>query len=156
MAFLPPLDEADRRILNALQRSNRHSLHELAEIVGMSPQTCHRRLQRLRNSNIIEREAVLIDPRRSPKPFTVFVKVKLEPMNEESKRKFEARIAQFPEIMQVYIISGPFDYLLVVNLADIAEFDRFADDFLVESEQVHHFESTMVLRRVKFETAIDF
>ncbi len=150
------LDAADRRLLNALQQDSSRSLAELAEATGLTPQTCHRRLQRLRKNGVILREVAIVDPRRSEHRLTVLLQVLLERLTEAGRLAFERKLHAMPEVSDVFITSGDVDYVLLLRLKDTDDYYRFVQEVCVADESVKHFKSIMVLRRSKNETAIPF
>jgi Lrp/AsnC family leucine-responsive transcriptional regulator len=150
------LDDADRRLLNALQRDNRRSVAELAAAAGLTPQTCHRRLQRLRESGLIVREAALVDQQRSPLPLTAVIEVAMERLSATVRADFETRMRETREVLQCYAVSGPNDYILVVALADVADYSRFMQEHLASDEAVKHFKGTLSVVTVKQTTIVDF
>jgi Lrp/AsnC family leucine-responsive transcriptional regulator len=150
------VDDADRRLLNELQRDNTRSAAALAAAVGLTPQTCHRRLQRLRESGLILREAALVDQRRSPRPVTAIIEVALERLNDGVRAAFEARMQEACDVLACYAVSGPNDYILTVALADVADYSRFVHQHLAEDPGVKHFKGTLSVVTVKQTTVIDF
>jgi Lrp/AsnC family leucine-responsive transcriptional regulator len=150
------VDDADRRLLNELQRDNTRSVAALAAVVGLTPQTCHRRLQRLRESGLILREAALVDQGRSPRPVTAIIEVALERLNDGVRAAFEETMRSADDVLACYAVSGPNDYVLTVALADVADYSRFVHEHLVENPGVKHFKGTLSVVTVKQTTVIDF
>jgi Lrp/AsnC family leucine-responsive transcriptional regulator len=150
------VDDADRRLLNELQRDNTRSVAALAAAVGLTPQTCHRRLQRLRESGLILREAALVDQARSPRPVTAIIEVALERLNDGVRAAFEERMREADDVLACYAVSGPNDYILTVALADVADYSRFVHQHLVDHPGVKHFKGTLSVVTVKQTTVIDF
>jgi Lrp/AsnC family leucine-responsive transcriptional regulator len=147
------MDTVDRRILNALQLDATLSVGELAEKVSVSQPTCHRRLQKLRQARIIDKEVALIAPEFSPRPLTVAIEITLERQNERHQRSFETKMKNSPDVTQCYMVSGHVDYLVVVQVSDLEKYHTFVRSCLTADENVRNFRSMFVMKRNKFETA---
>jgi Lrp/AsnC family leucine-responsive transcriptional regulator len=118
------LDTIDQRILSALQKDGRLSNVQLAERVGLSESACLRRVRLLEQSGIIDRYVMLIDQAAIGKPGTVFVRVTLEGQQQEKLQRFEEEIGQVKDVMECYLMSGDFDYLLRVIVRDNEDYLR--------------------------------
>jgi Lrp/AsnC family leucine-responsive transcriptional regulator len=149
-------DDADRRLLNALQRNSRRSIAELAEAVGLTVQTCQRRLQNLRDSGVVQSEVVLVDPRDTPRPLTVIVEITLERMTEATRQKFERKVQAVGDIMQCWAVTGAADYIVIAQVSDIEDYYLLVNDVFVNDEAIKSTKTAFCMRRTKFETAIDF
>ncbi|MFC7543069.1 Lrp/AsnC family transcriptional regulator [Siccirubricoccus deserti] len=121
----PELDAIDRRILRALQRDGRLPVVALAEQVGLSA-TPQRRLKRLEEAGIITRYGAVLDPARLGLPLQAFVMVALESHAEEVVNRFHKALAERPEVLAAYAMSGEMDYLLHVLAADFVAYPAFA------------------------------
>jgi Lrp/AsnC family leucine-responsive transcriptional regulator len=150
------LDDADRRLLNALQRNSRRSIAELAEAVGLTLQTCQRRLQALRESGLILSEVVLVDPRLTPRPLTVIVEITLERLTEVTRQAFERKMQAVTEIMQCWAVSGSADYIVIAQVRDIEDYYTLVNDVFVNDDTIKATKTAFAMGRRKFETAIDF
>ena len=118
------LDRIDRAILTALQLDGRLANVKLAELVGLSESACLRRVRALEQSGIITRYVALVSPAAIDKPNNVFVRVTLDGQQREKLAHFEAEVSKVPEVMDCYLMSGDFDYLLRVIVRDNADYMR--------------------------------
>ena len=143
------LDAIDCSILNKLQKNGRLSNVQLAEEVGLSESACLRRVKILEESGIIDRYVMLINQSAIGKPDNVFVMVSLDGQQSEKLAAFEAEISKVAEVMECYLMSGAFDYLLRVSVSDLHEFERFLTANLTRIGGVASIESSIPLRRVK-------
>jgi len=150
MAF----DEIDRRILTALQENARITNVELAESVGISPSPCWRRVRELEQKGVISSYVTLIDPASIGLPVSVFVQVTLERQVETALEEFEGVVADWPEVMECYLMTGDADYLLRVVVADLAAYHRFLVDHLTRVPGVASIKSSFALKQVKYRTAL--
>jgi Lrp/AsnC family transcriptional regulator, leucine-responsive regulatory protein len=148
------LDRTDRRILEALQRNNQLSNLELAAAVGISPPPCSRRVRRLRDAGVISADVSLVDPFRVGRNLIVFASVTLERQREDLLENFERKMLAHPEVMQCYFISGDADYLVIVNVPDMAAYNDFARRVFANEPNIRMFRSSFALSRVKYETRI--
>ncbi|MBS0287479.1 MAG: Lrp/AsnC family transcriptional regulator [Proteobacteria bacterium] len=149
------LDRIDRKILNALQDNNQITNLELAEKVGISPPPCFRRVKRLRELCIITKDVSLVDPIKIGQNLIVFVSVTLEKQREDMMRYFERNMLEQPEVKQCYFISGEIDYLLVVHVKDMNDYNEFARRVFVKEANIKSFRSSFCLSRVKYDTKVE-
>lgn len=139
------LDAVDRRILRALQRDGRLPIVALAEQVGLSPTPCQRRVRRLEEEGVIARYAAVLDPVRLGLPLQAFVLVALESHAEEVVERFHRALAERPEVLAAYAMSGETDYLLHVLAADFEAYGEFAMLALLRMPGVKETRSSFVL-----------
>jgi Lrp/AsnC family leucine-responsive transcriptional regulator len=148
------LDDIDRRILTALQENARISNVELAEQVGISPSPCWRRVRDLEQKAVISRYVTLLEPASIGLPVSVFVQVSLERQVERALEEFEAAVAEWPEVMECYLMTGDADYLLRVVVADLDAYHRFLVDHVTRVPGVSSIKSSFALKQVKYRTAL--
>lgn len=149
-----PLDDLDRKILNALQRSGRMSNADLAEKVSLSASACHRRVQRLEAEGIIRDYVALLDPRKVGYPATVFVEISLSGQSDELFARFEREVALVPEVLECHLMTGKSDYLLKVMAQDTDDFARVHRQKLAKLPGVLGMQSGFALRTVFKTTAL--
>jgi len=147
------LDAIDRAILSALQGDGRLSNVQLAESVGLSESACLRRVRLLEQSGIIDRYVMLVNPALLGKAGSVFVRVTLEGQQKEKLGAFEAAVEAVPEVMECYLMSGDFDYLLRVIARDNSDYMRIHDR-LTALPGVLRVQSSFALRTVRATTEI--
>jgi DNA-binding Lrp family transcriptional regulator len=128
------LDAIDCSILNKLQKNGRLSNVQLAEEVGLSESACLRRVKILEESGIIDRYVMLINQSAIGKPDNVFVMV-------------SAEVSKVAEVMECYLMSGAFDYLLRVITRDNADYVRVHNK-LTSLPGVLRVQSSFALRTV--------
>lgn len=143
------LDAIDRRILRALQRDGRLPIVALAEQAGLSPTPCQRRVKRLEEEGVIARYAAVLDPARLGLPLQAFVMVALESHAEEVVSRFLVALAERPEVLAAYAMSGEMDYLLHVLAADLDAYGEFALKALLRLPGVKETRSSFVLATLK-------
>ena len=148
------LDAFDRRIIDQLQRNGRISNVDLAKAVGLSPSPCLRRVRYLEDAGIIDRYVAILNQGSAGFSLSVFVQVTLERQVETALETFERTIAERPEVMEAYLMTGDSDYLLRIVVPDVADYEVFLKDHLTRIPGVASIKSSFALNRVKYETAL--
>ena len=148
------LDALDVRILNILQDNARITTLELAEQVGLSPTPCARRVKRLEDDGLIQRYVTLLDEKKAGLDLSVFISVRLRAQTAETMEKFERSVRSIPEISECYLVSGIHDYLLHLRVADVDALREFLRNRLVTIEGIAEAQSSIVLDKVKYTTAL--
>ena len=147
------MDEIDRKILSHLQQDSRIAVAELAEKVGVSRTVCWRRIKALEEAGIIRAQVALLDRNRLNLPVTVFVAIRTNRHDADWLQKFADTVEQFPEITELYRMSGEVDYLLKVVVPDVAAYDRFYQK-LIRRIDLHDVSSNFAMEEIKFTTAL--
>ena len=148
------LDAFDRRIIQQLQRNGRISNVDLAKAVGLSPSPCLRRVRDLEDAGIIDRYVAILNQGSAGFSLSVFVQVTLERQVETALETFERIIAERPEVMEAYLMTGDLDYLLRIVVPDVSDYEVFLKDHLTRIPGVASIKSSFALNRVKYETAL--
>ena len=147
-------DAIDRRILEVIQEEARISNAELAGRVGLSPSPCWRRVRALEDSEVIRRYVTLVDAEAIGLPINVFATVTLEKQVERALERFESAVAERPEVMECYLMTGEFDYLLRVVVPSLGAYERFLMDHLTRIEGIASIKSSFALKQVRYKTAL--
>jgi Lrp/AsnC family leucine-responsive transcriptional regulator len=148
------LDELDRRILTVLQDNAGLSNLELAAIVHASPPTCLRRVKRLQELGVIERQVALVAPHKVGPALTAIVEITLDHQAVEKLEEFEALVAQDAAVLQCYRVSPGPDFVLVVQVADMPAYHALAHRLFATHANVRNVRSFFSILRSKFETRI--
>jgi DNA-binding Lrp family transcriptional regulator len=153
-----PLDEVDRWLLNALQHDASLTNQALAESAKISPATCHRRVQRLRESGVIERQVAVLSPEvlknSGVSQLTAVVEVTLDIQTTERLDAFEIIAVTDAAVQQVYRVSSGPDFVLLVCVADMEGYQAFAKRLLSGDAHVRNVRSYFVTQRAKLTTAL--
>jgi Lrp/AsnC family transcriptional regulator, leucine-responsive regulatory protein len=118
------IDKIDREILRLLQADGRLPNAELAQRVGLSASACFRRLQRLEQDRVISGYHATLDGDAIGKPTTVFIEVTLSSQGSAALDAFERAVAACDDVLECHLMSGDFDYLLRVAVADMRDYER--------------------------------
>lgn len=130
------LDDMNRRILHTLENEGRLSNVDLAARVGLSPSACLRRVQELERSGIISGYRAIIDRSKLGSAITIFVMVGLAAHLKKDARAFEQAMDRAPEVRECHNITGNVEYLLRVEVSDLAAYKAFHADTLGVLPQV--------------------
>ncbi len=144
------LSPIDRRILAALQADGRMTIQALADRVGLSASPCLRRIRQMEEAGIIAGYSATVDQKAVGLPVSVFVQIKLERQRAQELDAFGAAIARWPEVMECYLMTGQFDFLLRVVCADLAAYEQFLRSKLTQVAGVASIESSFSLGQVKY------
>ncbi len=148
------LDAIDVRILEALQEDAGRSVADIADIVGLTPSPCWRRIRRLETEGIIKRRSVQLDRRAIGLSFTAFLEVKISPARKANYVKFEDAIQSFPEVIDACTMTGPYDYLIKVVAPDIDAYNEFISDRMIPLDVIGDFRTSVQIRHVKDNTGL--
>ena len=143
------LDKADKSILRILQTDARVSNVSLAEQIGLSEAACLRRVRSLEKSGYIDAYVGLLNPAAVGLPGIVFVEVTLHKEQQKDLEAFERAVRGVPEVMECYLMTGEFDYLLRVVIKDLEDFERIHRQALTSLPCVSRVLSSFALRAVK-------
>jgi Lrp/AsnC family transcriptional regulator len=121
---MTPLDSLDTKILAILQVDASRSIAEIADAVHLSQNACWRRIKRLEDEGVIRKRVALLDPEKLGVGITVFVSVRAGEHSENWLETFTAAVRKIPEVVEFYRMAGEVDYLLKLQVANIAAYDR--------------------------------
>jgi len=153
LQVMTEIDAIDRRILRELTTDGRVSNVELARRVGLSPSACLRRVQELERSGVIKGYRAVIDREALGTGFVAFITVGLSDHSKASQTAFEQSIARAPEVLECHSITGTVEYLLRVEVANLAAYKAFHTDVLGTLPQVNSLISYVVMSSPKDERA---
>jgi len=148
------LDNIDWKILNILQSDAGISNIELADQVCLSPSPCSRRVKNLEQQGYISRRVTLIDPQKAGLPVTVFVQVTLHHQVKKDLDRFAQQVLEWPEVMECYLMTGDFDYLIRVVIPDLQAYQTFLDEKLTDVDGVEHIKSSFSLKPICYKTEL--
>lgn len=147
------LDDPDRKLLALLQQDATLSIADLAERIGLSTTPCWKRLKRLEDDGYIEKRVALVNRAKVGLPVTVFVSIRTDQHDEAWLSDFAKATAGFPEIVELYRMSGEVDYLMKVVVPDIEGYDRFYKK-LIRSIRLTDVSSTFAMEQIKYSTEV--
>jgi Lrp/AsnC family leucine-responsive transcriptional regulator len=139
------MDAIDSTILRHLQRDGRVTNLQLAERVGLSPSACLRRVQALEGAGVIKGYRAVLDRTQLGAGLTVFVMVGLAGQLQRDALAFERAMAEAPEVLECHNITGSVEFLLRVEVSDLAAYKHFHSDVLGTLSQVRSITSHVCL-----------
>lgn len=149
------LDDADLRLLRLLQDDASRSNQSLAALAHLSPPTSLRRVKRLRESGVIEREVALLNPDRlaavTGHGLTALVEITLERQGAEYLDAFEQRAVADAAVQQCYRVSPGPDFVLVVHTPDMPAYLALAQQLFTADANVRNVKAFFSVKRAKFE-----
>lgn len=152
------LDATDLALLAQLQEDSSLSNQALAERVHISPATCLRRVKRLRDSGLVQREAAILDPQRLAATLghglEAVVEVSLDRQGHAEQEAFEARVVQDDAVQQCYRVSPGPDFILVVYARDMPDYLALAQRLFTSDANVRNVKAFFSVKRAKFRPRI--
>jgi Lrp/AsnC family leucine-responsive transcriptional regulator len=148
------LDELDHRLLDLLQADASRTNHALAEAAQVSPATALRRVRRLVETGVIERQVALVAPRLAEAGLTAISEISLDRQGAEHLAAFEARALADAAIQQCYRVSPGPDFVLVAWVPDMAGWSEVVQRLFTQDGNVRNVKSYFSVKRAKFEPRI--
>jgi DNA-binding Lrp family transcriptional regulator len=147
------LDRIDIDILPALQRDAHFKAADLAESLGISLSPLYRRIRLLEDSGVITKYVSILDQEKVGFPVTAYVSVAIE-KSAAKLAAFERALLGCEEVMECYLMTGAFDYIVRVVASDMAGIERFVMTRLATIEGVRDVSTSITLRRVQYKTVL--
>ncbi|HVU54747.1 MAG TPA: Lrp/AsnC family transcriptional regulator [Puia sp.] len=144
-----PLDEKDKAILRLLQADAKITVREIATKVHLSTTPVHERIKRMEDTGVILRYATLVDHSKVRKGLMAVCYVSLKEHNKRSGARFIKTIQELPEVVECYIISGEFDFMLKVVADNMDDYYDFHVNKLGQVENIGQVQSTFVMGVIK-------
>ena len=148
------LDDLDKRILNALQEDATRNNQQLAKVVHASAPTCLRRVKRLTDTGFIARQVALLNPEKMGAGLTAIIEITLDAQHSERLVEFERLVAHEAAVQQCYRVSSGPDFVLIVQMADMAAYHALAHRLFANHANVRNVRSFFSVLRSKFETRV--
>ena len=148
------LDRYDRAILKLLQQDARITNASLAEKVSLSESACLRRVRALEEAGVIESYTAVLSQQKAGYPANVFVSITLDRQAQPGLEAFETAVRKIPEVMECYLMTGNYDYLVRLVVADLADFERIHSQLLTRLPSVARVHSSFAVRTVTRSTTL--
>lgn len=142
------MDQTDAKILDILQTNASLSTSEVADQAGIDEQVCADQIQRLEDEGVLLEQVALVDARKVGANMTAFVAITTPEHSTEWLEEFHATVANLPEVVEFYRMSGQVDYLLRVVVPDIDAYDAFYKK-LIASAKLKDVSSTFAIEQIK-------
>ena len=152
------LDDIDRRLLGLLQTDAARSNQEIAQLAHVSAPTALRRIKRLREEGLIERQVALLQPERLAEHLghglTALIEITLERQGSEQLDAFEQRAVADPSVQQCYRVSPGPDFILVVHTPDMPSHLALTQRLFTSDANVRNVKAFFSVKRAKFDPQI--
>lgn len=143
------MDERDIKILRLVEGDARLTAESLGLDVGLSPPAVQKRLKRLRETGVIEKEIAVLSPAKLGRELTVIVEVMLERESRVHLDTFKRKMRSAPAVQQCYYTTGEADFIVIIVVKDIKEYEAFTQEYFFDESNVSRFTSSIVMDRVK-------
>ncbi len=143
------LDDADLTILRILQNDCRIGLEGLSQECHLSVASVQRRLKRLRDSKLIQKEVAILDPAQFEYKMTFIVLVELDRESLQQLNLFRKRARAEPQVQQCYYVTGEADFILICAAKDMQDFETLTHRLFFENSNVRRFRTSITMDRTK-------
>ena len=144
-----PLDEKDKAILRVLQTNAKATVREIASQVHLSTTPVHERIKRMEEEGVILQYATILNHSRINKGLMAICYISLKEHNKKSGGKFIRTIQEMPEVIEFYIISGAFDFMLKVLAENMDDYYNFHVNKLGQVDNIAQVQSTFIMGIIK-------
>jgi len=148
------IDRFDAKILNLVQANNRLTVDQIGAEIGLSPSACQRRLKRLHEDGVIRADVAIVDPARVERNLIMIIDVRLIQEKSRMMNRFKDAMRAHPLVMQCYYVTGDKDFVLIVCVRDMAEFEVFLNDYCIDNPAIARFSTSVVVDAVKTSLAV--
>lgn len=142
------MDKFDRALLDLVQQNNLTPARVLAEQVGLSESAVLRRLRRLRADGVITADISVVRPASLGRPLTTIVLVSMVREGRAEIEAFRGRLRGRPEVVSAWYVAGNADFVLLLNLRDMGEYEAFTNDVFLSDPNIGKFETLTSLREL--------
>lgn len=143
------LDARDIAILRILQRDNKTPQRRIAERVNLSAPAVQRRIKRMEEAGVIAANVAVLDPGKVGRAITMFVAVEMESERTDLFDAARRAFAAAPEVQQCHYVTGEADFILVVVVAQMADYEALTRRLFFANNNVRRFRSFVSMQRVK-------
>ena len=143
------LDRFDRQLLNLVQQDSAQSAEQLARHVALSVSAIQRRLRRLRNTGVIERDTAIVNPRQVGSPTHFVVALQVERERPELLAQLRRWMLGEPNVQQAFYVTGEADFVLIVTAPDTEAYDALMARMVAENANIRRFTTNVALGMVK-------
>ncbi len=148
------LDQIDKELLTLLQSDSKKTNKELSSKLNLSVTAIYERIRKLERAGVISRYVALVKPERVDRSFTAFCQIKLVQHTKSNVTRFEAQVAKLNEVLEVFHVSGEYDYILKVMVKDMEAYREFMLNKLTALDHIGSTQSTFVISPVKNTSAL--
>ena len=148
------LNSQDIKILSLIQQDSSLTTQEIADKINMSQSPCWRRINRLQEQGLINRQVAILDRDKLGMDVIVFATVNLNSQGRQNLEQFEEQVKQFPEVTECYTMAGAWDYMLKIVARDIRHFEKFVRNHLMLLVNIGEVHSHIAVTEIKNTTEL--
>jgi DNA-binding Lrp family transcriptional regulator len=149
------LDTFDRKILMLLQKDSRMPQRDIGEAVHLSASAVNRRIVAMEKAGVIAANVAVVDPAKVGRPITIIVEVSVENERLDLLDAVKRRFVACPAVQQAYYVTGESDFVLVLAVADMAEYERLTRELFFAESNVKGFRTMVAMERSKVSLAVN-
>jgi Lrp/AsnC family transcriptional regulator len=139
--------------MSILQEDASRTVAEIAESVHLSQNACWRRIRQLEEAGLIRKRVALLDAQKLGVGTTVFVMVRAAEYTDQWFESFASVVRNIPEVLEFYRLAGEVDYLIKLQVADIAGYNEVSQT-LTRSVRFRDVSGAFAMEELKYTTAI--
>jgi len=143
------LDKFDIQILDILQKDNQTSQRDIGEIVGLSAAAVQRRIKKMREEKVILSDISVLNHDIMGAPIIIFVEIELDTDKIESIDELKNTFSKTPQIQQCYYVTGEVDFVLVIVVNNMKEYELLTRDLFFSNSNIRRFKSFVNMHAVK-------
>jgi Lrp/AsnC family leucine-responsive transcriptional regulator len=145
----PAIDDIDREILGIIQEDARRSAESIGADISLSASAVQRRIARLREDGVITAEVAIVDPKSVGRSLTMIVDIEVERERPELMAALKRWIAAEPAIQEAWYVTGDGDFVLIVCMRDVEDYDALMQKLVAENSNVRRFRTRVALGTLK-------
>ena len=149
------LDPIDQKLLSLLQVNSKKTNKEMASKLQLSVTAVYERIRKLERNGVISKYVALVKPEKVERSFTAFCQIKLVQHTKGNVTRFESQVTKLTEVLEVFHVSGEYDYILKVMVKDMEAYREFMLNKLTALDHIGSTQSTFVISPVKNTTALN-
>lgn len=143
------LDSFDLAILRVLQQDNTVPHRQISESVNLSAPSVQRRIKRMEAEGVIAAQSAHIDPAAVGLPLTIFVEVELKTETGGKIDEIKKSFYDAPEVQQCYYVTGEVDFVLIVIVRDMSEYEKLTQRLFFSNKNIRKFRTFVAMDRTK-------
>ncbi|WP_171205962.1 Lrp/AsnC family transcriptional regulator [Ruegeria sp. HKCCA0235A] len=150
------LDDFDRAILRILQQDNRTTQHKIGEAVNLSAPSVQRRIRRMEAEGVIRANVAVVDPAAVGLQLTIFVELELVSETPDEIDAVKKSLLNAPEVQQCFYVTGEVDFMIVVVVESMADYEDFTRRMFFENGNIRKFRTFVSMDTIKSGSALGF
>lgn len=143
------MDKLDKKICGLIQKNSAITAAELGNLVGLSTSATQRRINKLKESGVIEAEVAVLSPGAFDFPLTLFIEVTLVGDKTREVEEFCKFVSAHPNVQQCYFVTGDEDYIIIYIARTMEDYQVFAKSAFFDKDYVQTFKTKVVMKTIK-------